>query len=302
MENPLVLGADIGGSHITAGLIDLDRREIISTSIKHQPIDPHENADVILNSWCRVIEEVYAGHQVPVKKIGLAMPGPFDYEKGICLIKEQDKFKSLYLLNVRDELAGRMNLDPGDIKFVNDAEAFLRGEIFTAPAGYESILGITLGTGLGSALYGGGKVWDADLWNSPFKTGIAEEYLSASWLIDRYFKLSGHRLSGVKELSAFVDKDPAANQVFSEFGTNLGQFLRAQADLYELELILLGGNISYAFDHFSEKLGNSLALSKKPTQIRVSQLKENAALIGAAAEEFNSELDGCEHNYKNHEK
>src|SRR6478672_2569719 len=147
MENPLVLGVDIGGSHITAGLINLGKRKIISTSIKYKEIDPHEKAEVILNAWCQVIEEAYAGWNVREKRIGLALPGPFDYENGICLIKEQNKFQSLYLMNIRDEFVRRLNVKLSNIKFVNDAEAFLRGELFAHPPGEQSVLGITLGTG-----------------------------------------------------------------------------------------------------------------------------------------------------------
>jgi glucokinase len=290
MENPLVLGVDIGGSHITAGLIDLEKRKLISSSIRHKSVNPHENADAIFNSWCQVIEAVYTGRNIAGKRIGLAIPGPFDYKNGICLIKEQDKFKSLYLMNVKNELARRLKMKPANIKFVNDAEAFLKGEIFATPSGHDSVLGITLGTGLGSALYLKGEVRDADLWNSPFQEGIAEEYLAAGWLINRYFQLTGLKVTGVKEISEVVTRDPIAKQVFVEFGNNLAQFLHSQVERHSLGMILIGGNISYAFDHFSEGLSDGLAQTNTRVTIRVSELKENAALIGAAAEEFDKEL------------
>ncbi len=303
MENPLVLGADIGGSHITAGLIDLGKRKIISTSVKHKSVNPHENADAILNSWCQVIEDVYAGRNISGKRIGLAIPGPFDYKNGICLITEQDKFKSLYLMNIKNELARRLQIEPADINFVNDAEAFLKGEIFASPASHDAVLGITLGTGLGSALYLKGEVTDADLWNSPFQEGIAEEYLAAGWLINRYFQLSGLCVAGVKEIGENASKDPKAKQVFAEFGKNLAKFLHAQVDRHNLGMILIGGNISNAFEYFSKELGQELARRKTRVAIRVSELKENAALIGAAAEEFDKELTVHElYNYKRHEK
>lgn len=303
MENPLVLGADIGGSHITAGLIDLGKRKLISTSIKHKSVDPHENADTILDSWCQVIEEVYAGLNISAKRIGLAMPGPFDYQNGICLIAEQDKFKSLYLTNVRTELARRLKIKPGDIKFVNDAEAFLTGEIFAGREGHDSVLGITLGTGFGSALYLRGEVTDADLWNTPFRDGIAEDYLAAGWLIHRYFQLTGLRVTGVKEISENVPNDQLAKQVFTEFGKNLARFLQAQVERHGLGMIVIGGNISYAFAHFSKALSDELAHTKTTVTIRVSELKENAALIGAAAQEFDRKLNIYEsNNYKSHEE
>ncbi|SKB47469.1 ROK family protein [Daejeonella lutea] len=291
MENPLVLGVDIGGSHITAGLINLGERKIISTSIKYKEINPHEKAEVIINAWCQVIEEAYAGWNVREKRIGLALPGPFDYENGICLIKEQNKFQSLYLMNIRDEFVRRLNVKLYNIKFVNDAEAFLRGELFAHPPGEQSVLGITLGTGLGSALCLKGEVSDADLWNTPFLDGIAEEYLGGGWLITRYHQLTGVRLPGVKELSARVNSDQKAKQVFGEFGHNLARFIDSQINMHRLDQVVIGGKISHAFDHFSKELTANLLHREEMVLIRVSELKENAALLGAATEEFDRKLN-----------
>jgi glucokinase len=303
MRHPLVLGVDIGGSHITAGLIDLRTRKLIGSSIKRSAVDPHESADEILNTWCIVIADAYAGQTISAMRIGMAVPGPFDYINGICLIEQQDKFKSLYLIDVKAELARRLKIALADIQFINDAEAFLKGEIFAASESCKSILGITLGTGLGSALYLNGKVRDADLWNDPFKDGIAEQYLAAAWLTDRYFQLSGQRLRGVKEIAESAKKDPNAKQVFAEFGMNLAKFLRPYIEKYKLEMILVGGNISYAFSHFSKALVAGLSHPQSQVTVKVSVLKENAALMGAAAQKFDKDLNELEpYNYNIHEK
>jgi glucokinase len=73
------------------------------------------------------------------------MPAPFDYGNGICLIEEQAKFNSLYKVNIKEELSARIGIPDTQIKFVNDAEAFLHGEsAFGAGIHEESLLGITL--------------------------------------------------------------------------------------------------------------------------------------------------------------
>jgi glucokinase len=109
-------------------------------------------------------------------EFGIAKPGPFDYQTGIALMNGQDKFDELYGLNVKTQLSEALNINAGRIQFMNDAECFIRGEAFSGAAqGYNSIIGLTLGTSLGSSIYENGNSKDAELWCSPFKDGIAED-------------------------------------------------------------------------------------------------------------------------------
>lgn len=284
MEKPLVLGVDIGGSHITAALVNLETRTIAPASYKRRFVNAQDEADTILNSWCNVIDDAFNSLNISQKRIGIAMPGPFDYKNGICLIKEQNKFQSLYQLNIKTELAKRLNISASNIQFINDAVGFLQGEVFAGAAkNTDNVLGITLGTGLGSALYINGVATDAALWDSVFLNGIAEDYLSTRWFVERYYLLSGKNVDGVKDLMAFVFNNHPAEQVLKEFGYNLAQFLIPLINQYELEIVIIGGNISLAFDAFSPELNSALIDNHIPATIRISKLKENAALIGAAS-------------------
>ena len=68
---------------------------------------------------------------------------------------------------------------------MNDASCFLKGEVFGGAAkGYNHVIGITLGTGLGSATFKNGVVYDGDLYYTPFKESTAEDYLSTRWFIN----------------------------------------------------------------------------------------------------------------------
>jgi glucokinase len=97
MGKPAVLGVDIGGSHITAALVDLDTRSIVQGSVKRKSIDSRGSKADLLAAWAEVIKEVFSFSDATAMRIGIAMPGPFDYENGICLIKDQDKFKCAYI-------------------------------------------------------------------------------------------------------------------------------------------------------------------------------------------------------------
>lgn len=284
MEKPVALGVDIGGSHITAALVDLETRSIIQDSVKRSAVDSQESKEVILAAWCDVINKAFKKSNTDNKLIGIAMPGPFDYENGISLIKDQDKFKALYGINIKEELAARLSIKAENIHFINDAAGFLQGEVFGGAArGNANVIGLTLGTGLGSSYSIGGIAKDADLWNSPFIDGIAEDYLSTRWFVKRYHQLSNNTVAGVKELVAISATDHAATRVFMEFGYNLAQFLIPVIKKHKSDMVIIGGNISRAFSAFSPELIATLNGNDVHASIKVTKLKENAALIGAAS-------------------
>jgi glucokinase len=284
MKSPITLGIDIGGSHITAALVNIDTKTLLSDTITRKMVNAQESAEHILGAWCEVINHSYKDHETLSKHIGIAMPGPFDYENGICLIEEQDKFRALFGLNLKEELAARLGIPTSQIHFINDAAGFLQGEIFAGSAGDASrVLGFTLGTGLGSAVSINGTAVDAALWNAPFLAHTAEDYLSTKWFVKRYAQLSGEMLAGVKELADYVAADPHAEQVFNEFGDNFAQFIMPLIDEHQATVVIVGGNIAQAFAIFSPSLMAVLTKNKFNTNIVLSKLNEHAALIGAAS-------------------
>lgn len=283
MQNKIVLGVDIGGSHITAKLVDLESGVTIEGSEIRRLVNSNGTAEEIINNWCQVIEEAFNSKPVTDRRIGIAMPGPFDYENGIAWMQNQQKYDALYGLNVRDLLAQKLGILPGAIKFINDAESFLKGEVFSGAAkSCSSAIGFTLGTGFGSAYYQNGKVEDADLWCSPYKDGIAEDYLSTRWFIKRYYELSGNTIEGVKEL-ADLKNDNDATRVFIDFGRNMAMFLNGLITQRQPQVIVIGGNISRAFPLFLDSLVTTLNKGAKEPEIRKAILGEDASLVGAAS-------------------
>ncbi|RZL50552.1 MAG: ROK family protein [Pedobacter sp.] len=284
MEKPAVLGIDIGGSHITAALVNLEDGTLDQHSYKRSAINSKGNADDIFTAWTDVIKDALSNNLNAELRIGIAMPGPFDYENGISLIKDQDKYNALYHLNIKQALAERLNIEPSQIKFVNDAAAFMHGEVFYGAAkGYRNALGLTLGTGLGSATSINGVAKDAELWNSSFLSGIAEDYLSTKWFVKKYAALTGKEISGVKALASVVNDDRYARQIFNEFGRALGHFLADFIKNTGSEVVVLGGNIAQAFDLFAPHLIDNLKAYHLKTEIKLTALNEHAALIGAAS-------------------
>lgn len=281
-KNSIVAGVDIGGSHITAALVDLKNFTVLKGTYTRKSIDTGGASETIIRQWSSVINKAFNGYDHP-KKIGIAMPGPFDYENGISLIRNQNKYDSLYGVDVRRLLAESLQMNETDILFKNDAACFLQGEALGGAAkGFNHVIGLTLGTGLGSAKCVHGVAHDADLWHSPFLDGIAEDYLSGRWLVKRFYEITGQTVENVKALTRLKSNDNPKAQVFKEFGKNLALFLSGLILSQKPQAVVLGGNISKAYALFYPQLSNNLPDTDYPCLLKKATLGENGNLVGAA--------------------
>jgi len=136
MKKNLALGADIGGSHITCAAIDLVSGSILRDTISEREVNNQAPAADIIGVWADALSG--ALKKVPyenVKGIGFAMPGPFDYVKGICYIRGVSKYENLYGINVQEAIAEALKA-PADflVRFMNDASSFAVGEAWAGSA------------------------------------------------------------------------------------------------------------------------------------------------------------------------
>ncbi|EHQ25772.1 ROK family protein [Mucilaginibacter paludis] len=280
----LVLGIDIGGSHITAGLVDMNTQQVLKQTYFRTLVNSFGTAEEILDSWTVIINKVFNTVNVSEKKIGIAVPGPFDYEAGISYIGGNKKYDSLYGLNIKKLLAQKLNIPEENILFMNDAASFLQGEIFAGVAvNQRNVIGLTFGTGLGTATCQDGVVADAGLWNSPLFDGIAEDYISTRWFLKYYFEKTDINVIDVKALDGIAATSAVARAVFRKFGDNVSVFLKAFIERENPEMIVLGGNISKAYARFLPHLTNNLKKQGINIPIRVTKLGELAPLLGAAS-------------------
>lgn len=279
-RHPVVLGADIGGSHITTALIDQQCRMLVPGSFHREQVNAQGTAPEIIQAWGRVMRlsmQAAAG----VQQIGIAMPGPFKYEEGISLIKGLHKYEALYELNVKDLLAQELQLPASHIKMANDAQCFLQGELYNGAAkGRLNAMGFTLGTGFGSAIAENGIVRDAAFFDTPFLASRAEEYFCARWIMQRYRELSGQTAKNVKAIADVAQTEPAVAALFHEFGANLGAFIATLQPTPEL--VVLGGNIAQTFPLFKTGLQEKMQAYSLSTSFVLSALGEQASLFGAA--------------------
>ncbi|MCG8311225.1 MAG: ROK family protein [Cytophagales bacterium] len=294
MSKEIAIGVDIGGSHISCAAYDLKKRRFLEDTFAESDLDNHASADEIVSVWGDTIKKtmLLAGTQ-HVDGIGFAMPGPFDYEKGISLFTGQnEKYENTYGLNVPDALRSYLGLpDDFKVRFINDATAFAIGEDRMGQAREVSnSLSITLGTGFGSAFIKDGlPVLEGEavpklgcLWHLPFEDGIADDYFSTRGFLNRYEKATGTVLPGVKQLAELAETDKLAKSLFDDFGLKLGRFLKPWIERFGIEMLVIGGNISHAYALFEQPLNDFLNEEGLSMKISISELKETASFIGSA--------------------
>ncbi|WPR73651.1 ROK family protein [Algoriphagus sp. NG3] len=275
-----LIGVDIGGSHISAARVIIEGQVAFFDSFGEADVDTYGDKESIISAWAEVIRK--AAEESTDYKVGIAMPGPYDYDNGISLIKDQGKMASLYQLSVKNLLAESLGFPSSHLAFTNDAEAFLVGESYAgAGKDFQNSIGITLGTGLGSAIKVHDVVKDAKLWTAPFRDGIAEDYLGTAWFIKYAFHEYGLEISGVKDLLASEIDLAVSKEIFETFGRALGEFLFPYLIRLHSEGVVLGGKISLAGAHYLPTTRAYLETMGYPVPINISVLGERAALIGA---------------------
>ena len=288
------IGVDIGGSHISCAIVDLITGHIFKESQTERKINNKASAEEILNGWSEALQSVIGiiGKK-NIAGIGFAIPGPFAYDRGIALFNSSvDKFEKLYNVNIPSELNFRLNInDDIPIRFMNDASAFAVGEAwFGKASGFSNSVSITLGTGFGSAFLKNGlpvveNVWVPKMgcvWHLPFKNSIADDYFSTRWFIAQWKNISGETVNGVREIADRAFSDVRAKDLFIEYGSNMGQFLGPWLKRFNAEILVIGGNVVSAYSLFGPSFEQKLKELNVPTKIAISNLREDAAIIGSA--------------------
>jgi glucokinase len=224
----------------------------------------------------------------------LAMPGPFDYSKGISWMKH--KLPYLYSVNVSEALATPFGWSASQVRFLNDAAAYLLGEVGAGAArGVGRVVCFTLGTGVGSGFAVDGKVVTegkgvppgGEIWNVPYEGGIVEDQISTRALQRAYKERKGEDREVASIAHYATGGEPVSIEVFEEFGRNLGVALKTLLADFQPDVVVLGGGISRSAHLF---LGETRKeLEGTHIEVRIAELGDNAPLAGAGVAWFGSE-------------
>lgn len=284
-----VLVYDVGGSHISAAVFDRESCHLAGVIRASYPSE--QTTETFLNVL-HSLGAMAAQGQAGIRGASLAMPGPFDYDAGIS--RMQHKLPYLYGFDLRQALAAHLGCPPSRVRFLNDAAAYLMGEIAAGAArGVSRVVGITLGTGVGSAFAvdgrevreGTGVPAGGEIWNVPYEGGIVEDQISTRALQKSYKARTGQDRE-VAAIAAVAARDPVAAEVFSEFGRNLGLALRTVLSSFGPLVVVLGGGIARSAHLFLPAAQGAMG---SLAQLRISALGDDAPLIGAGAAWFENE-------------
>jgi glucokinase len=90
------------------------------------------------------------------------------------------------------------------------------------------------------------------------------------------------KAEGVREIAEKAETEPQARYLFDKFGKNLGSFLSPWLVKFGAEILVMGGNISNAYRLFGTAFEKELAVSGCTARVAISDLKEDAAMLGSA--------------------
>jgi glucokinase len=279
-----VVGTVFEDSFLTSACVDLSTRKIVDKSLKKVKINPSGSAHELLGSLSSAIKDgAQCLEETDELKVSLGILGPCDYEEGLFKGNDPERLGSFNNMNLKQELALALGISPSSVLMVNDSVCFLRGEVFGgAVRYYNKSIGITLGAGLGSAIFSNGSVVDANYYQFPFKSGIAEEFLSVTWLVNRFYEITGLKADSILQMKSYPE-EVAIQQVFNEFAQNLSDFLVEIAEVEKPDAIVIGGHMQASNKLFLEQAISGMRSKDCEVPVLRTVLGEMATVVGAAS-------------------
>ena len=286
----LYLGIDIGGTKIAAGLITSEGRVLRSARVP----TPLTGGSSILDVALMLAREV-AGADT-LMAIGIGTGGQVDAARGV-IVSATDLLPGWAGTDVAGAFGRAFGL-PCAVD--NDVNALAVGEARLGTGrGLSSVLFLALGTGVGGAWLRDGQVHHGATWtggefghlyltaseDAPRKT--LEDWASGPGLARTYLELTGQAATG-EEIARQATEDPSggAAQTIARTGEVLGFGLASLANVFDPELIVIGGGLASLGDLLLGPARGVLARRGLPGPARcpvvVAELGAEASLVGAA--------------------
>lgn len=292
------LTLDVGGTQIKAGVLTASAQLLDN---RLQTFDALSSADreTILSNFFHIIAALADSIHDPageIAGIGLAFPGDFDYAQGICLMKNVNKYDSIYGVNLKNEIQNFLKKNSAEygfcadcpVIFLNDIEAFALGEYHSGNMKeFSTVMAVCIGTGAGSAFLRDGQLLTEPepgvpdhgwIYSHPFRESILDDYLSRRGLTRISTRYLGSPVEG-RELSELAaDGDVRALQAFEDFGAMLSEGLQYFLSGFSPSCLVLGGQIMKSFSLFGKALQDYCA--QNGISIHISPNTSLSAFLG----------------------
>jgi len=309
------IGVDIGGTSVRAGVVDR-HGNVVDTARAPTPAGESALEDAIVSA----VGGLAARHRVTA--VGLAVAGFVTTDRRSVMFAPHLAWRNA---PVGDRISKRLGLP---VVLEHDANAAVLAEYrFGAARGAGVALLVAIGTGIGGGLLLNGELFRGAHGVAPElghlrmvpggrpcpcgKQGCWERYCSGTALsatavellarhpgrstVLRRDSADSRAVTGRKVAAAAREGDPLAQRAMSELAKWLGEGLALVADIYDPEVVVIGGGVSEsaplflddARDHYQKMITG--AGYRPLARIRTAQLGDDAALVGAAA----LAADGC---------
>jgi glucokinase len=305
----LIFAADLGGTHLRAATVD--RKGRIRFRLK-QNTPQATDANAIVDAIVAAVRESEQqnGRVDEISAVSLVVPGTVNVEEGAVV--RAPNLPCLDGFRLAAVLSERLNL-PAILE--NDANAAAVGEMWQGAAvGCNTIICVTLGTGVGGGIILNGKLWRgvdgaaAEIGHmcvDPFggvactcgSRGCLEVFASATAIVRMTREASprypGSVLQGKEDLTAetiFIagqKGDELALEIFRRMGVYLGIGLANLINILNPEMIVIGGGVVNGWDLFEKHMHHQVEERAFPllaARVKIVRAKcgDDAGLLGAA--------------------
>ncbi|MCD7818240.1 MAG: ROK family glucokinase [Lachnospiraceae bacterium] len=301
-------GIDVGGTTIKCGLFSTDGKVLDKWEIKTRL---EENGSLILPDVAETIlakmaEKNFSKEEVA--GVGIGIPGPVN-DAGEVTVAVNLHWGHVNIVKELGDLTGLK------VKAGNDANVAALGELWQGGgAGYQDMIMVTLGTGVGGGIILGGKILAgahgaggeighahiddtiAEACNCgghgcleqvASATGIAKLARKALEASDEPSLMRAHKnISAKTVFDAVKEGDTLASQVARTFGEYLGKALAVFTVVVDPQIVVIGGGVSKAgpilLDYVTEPFRTYAFPSCRDTEFALAKLGNDAGIYGAA--------------------
>lgn len=307
------IGIDLGGTNIAAGLVDEQHRIVARCSL---PTGAERPAAEVVADMARAAEQCAGAAGVSVANcamLGVGSPGTCDPASGVVARAYNLNWFGVPVCRMLHERFGI------PVRLGNDANCAALAEVVAGAAvGYQDVVLITLGTGVGGGIIIGGEIYagmrgaGAELGHTLLvlegepctcgRRGCWEAYASATALIRQTRRAAqehpGSRLAAMAAEGEITGRtvfdaadagDEAARSVIEQYCVYLGAGFTDLVNSLAPQMILLGGGISRQGERLLGPVREYVAThcfgqrQGAIPRIEAAQLGNDAGIIGAAA-------------------
>lgn len=286
---------DTGGTKIVGAAVDDSGKILKEIRVPNTERD----GGFILRTYMDLVKTLQEEYSITA--IGIGAGGRLDEEKGTVLYAV-DIYRNYIGLEIKARMEEAFGLP---VRITNDCRAAVLGEQWLGAAkGCRNIFGIILGTGVGGGYYsdgrmiggvrgGTGEIGHAILHRGGRKClcgqqGCVEQYISgtALWSIYRERCPESQITSGYEFFELYRQGDTNAVRVLEGFVEDLAECAVNCGNLFDSEMILIGGGLSDTAEYWWEALLKTYeALGNVHTRripLVRAECGNRAALLGAA--------------------